>query len=131
MAVLERAKGRRGAALLRRCLGMLEDEPPDTRSELEHRILKLINEAGFPRPLSNIRICGYEVDICWQRYRLIVEADGRRIHATPQAFERDRQRDLDLERAGWHVIRVTWRQLIERPEQIIATLRVHLDVRGG
>jgi very-short-patch-repair endonuclease len=77
----------------------------------------------LPQPLINVRIAGHEVDICWPDHRLIVEADGRRTHGTPQAFERDRQRDLELALAGWRVVRITWRQLIESPEQVVAMLR--------
>lgn len=123
MEVLERANGRRGAGVLRCCLAKLTEEPPVTRSELERRILELIRDAGLPRPVANVRVAGYEVDLCWLDQRVIVEADGRRYHDTPQALERDRQRDLELGASGWRVIRITWRQLIERPEQIITTLR--------
>jgi very-short-patch-repair endonuclease len=128
IAVLKRANGRRGAGVLRRALAELTGEPPDSRSELERRILELIRDSGMPQPLVNIRIAGHEVDLCWPDQSVIVEADGRRTHATPQAFERDRQRDLDLELVGWHVIRITWRQLTERPEQIVATLRKRLGI---
>jgi very-short-patch-repair endonuclease len=132
--VLERANGRRGAGVLRRSLVRLTDEPPDTRSELERRLLELIRDSGLPRPVVNIRIAGYEVDICWPDKSVIVEADGRRTHGTPQAFERDRQRDLELTNLGWRVIRITWRQVAERPEQIVATVRRLLGTnaaRGG
>jgi very-short-patch-repair endonuclease len=123
MGVLQRANGRRGAGVLRRSLARLGDEPPDTRSELERRILDVIRDSGLPHPVVNIRVAGYEVDICWRDERVIVEADGRRTHGTPQAFERDRERDLVLASLGWRVIRITWRQVVERPEQVVATLR--------
>jgi very-short-patch-repair endonuclease len=123
MAALERASGRRGAGVLRRSLAKVADEPPDVRSELERRTLELVRYSGLPQPVLNVRIAGYEVDLCWPDHRVIVEADGRRTHDTPQAFERDRQRDLELAQAGWRVIRITWRQLMERPEQIVATLQ--------
>jgi very-short-patch-repair endonuclease len=124
--LLGEASGRRGAGVLRRCIAKLAEDPPDTRSELERRILDLIRDSGLPRPAVNIRIAGYEVDFCWRDERLIVEADGRRTHDTPQAFERDRQRDLELTSGGWLVLRVTWRQVVDRPEQIVAALRGRL-----
>jgi very-short-patch-repair endonuclease len=109
--------------MLRQCIAELTEEPPGTRSELERRILELIRDSGLPFPVANVRIAGYEVDLCWVDQRVIIEADGRRYHDTPQAFERDRQRDLELGALGWQVIRITWRQLIERPERILAALR--------
>jgi very-short-patch-repair endonuclease len=126
MRALERANGRRGAGMLRQCVAKLTEEPLGTRSELERRILELIRDAGLPRPVANVRVAGFEVDLCWLDQRFIVEADGRRTHDTPQAFERDRQRDLELGARGWQVIRITWRQLVERPEQIVAALRTAL-----
>ena len=69
---------------------------------------------------------GYEVDFHWPDARLIVETDGREAHDNPFAFERDRQRDLDLKLAGWEVIRITWRQLRDEPERITRLLRAKL-----
>jgi very-short-patch-repair endonuclease len=69
---------------------------------------------------------GYEVDFHWPAAKLIVETDGARTHATAIAFERDRQRDLDLKLAGWEVIRITWRQLRDQPERVVALLRAKL-----
>jgi very-short-patch-repair endonuclease len=42
------------------------------------------------------------------------------------AFEQDRRRDLDLQLADWHVIRLTWRQIAEQPERVLALLRKRL-----
>jgi very-short-patch-repair endonuclease len=75
----------------------------------------------------NTRVRGYEVDFHWPAQGLIVETDGRATHDTAIAFERDRARDLDLELAGWHVIRISWRQLRDQPDQIISVLRAWLE----
>ncbi len=125
-AVLVSTRGRRGAGRLRRRLADLADDPPLVRSELERRFLALIERANLPLPVVNGRVAGLEVDFNWLAHRLIAETDGRATHATAQAFERDRQRDLDLQLAGWRVIRVTWRQLADRPESVISLLRARL-----
>lgn len=57
---------------------------------------------------------------------LVVETDGRGIHDNPYAVEEDRSRDLDLELAGWHVIRLTWRQIAEQGERVVALVRPRL-----
>ena len=108
-----------------RALAELDDAPP-TRSELERRFLDLVRSASLPSPVTNGLVDGYEVDFHWPDARLIVETDGRETHATPLAFERDRERDLELTLAGWRVIRITWRQLRDAPERIVALLRAHL-----
>jgi very-short-patch-repair endonuclease len=48
------------------------------------------------------------------------------LGSTPLAFERDRRRDLDLELAGWHVVRAGWRQVVEEPHRLIAMLHTRL-----
>jgi very-short-patch-repair endonuclease len=121
-AVLTRSSGRRGAATLRHLMQRLTGEPALTRSELERRMLEIIREANLPMPVVNGLVEGYEVDFHWAEHRLIVEVDGRSVHDTAIAFERDRRRGLDLELAGWHVIRLTWRQVVETPEKVVSLL---------
>jgi very-short-patch-repair endonuclease len=93
------------------------------RSELEERFQAFLLNAGLPLPKTNQRVEGYEVDCVWPEQRLIVELDGHATHSPTHAFEGDRARDRRLEAAGWHVIRITWRQLHEEPELVEADLR--------
>jgi very-short-patch-repair endonuclease len=125
-AALDRGNGRGGTGTLRRLLGRLDDEVPLTRSELERRFLQLVRDALLPTPITNGQVNGYEVDFHWPDAKLIVETDGHATHATPFAFHRDRDRDLDLRLAGWEVMRITWRQLRDEPERIVALLRAKL-----
>jgi very-short-patch-repair endonuclease len=118
--------GLHGAGRLRRSLECLADEPPPTRSELERWFLELVRDAGLPAPFVNGLVVGYEVDFHWPSQRLIVEADGRSVHGTSAAFQRDRRRDLDLELAGWHVLRIGWRQITDHPDRVVALLRSRL-----
>ena len=88
--------------------------PAPTRSELEERFLRLCDTHGVPRPETNTRIEGVEVDFVWRDRRLIVEVDGFAYHRSPESFERDRERDARLTVAGWSVLRFTWRQVENR-----------------
>jgi len=45
------------------------------------------------------------------------------IHAIPSAFESDRARDAWLTARGYRVVRFTWRQLVDEPGMVVATLR--------
>jgi very-short-patch-repair endonuclease len=72
-----------------------------------------------------------EVDFCWPDRRLIVEADSWDFHKTRAAFERDRRRDLLLTAAGWTVLRITWRQLTTRPQEVIAALATSPSSAAG
>jgi very-short-patch-repair endonuclease len=117
--LLGRSPGRRGGAALRE---LLNHDPAFTRSEAEVRLLALLRAAGIPPTDVNVRLGRHEVDFLWREQRLVVEFDGYAYHSTRAAFERDRGRDADLQAAGYRVMRVTWRQLIETPEAVVARI---------
>jgi very-short-patch-repair endonuclease len=100
----------------------LHVEPALTRSEAERRLLQLVRAARLPRPETNVRIAGHEVDFVWREQRLVVEVDGFAYHATRQAFERDRRRDAALQAAGYRVLRFTWRQITKEPHAVVAQI---------
>jgi very-short-patch-repair endonuclease len=100
-----------------------EHEPDHTRSELERRFLALCRRHRIRTPEVNARIGPFTVDFLWSRSRLIVEVDGYRSHGSRAAFERDRERDLELKLRGYEVLRFTWLQLAERGAEVAAALR--------
>ena len=71
---------------------------------------------------ANVRVAGHEVDVLWPDAKLVVEVDGYAFHSTRAAFERDRRRDGELQAAGYRVLRLTWRQLADEPEAVVASL---------
>jgi len=113
------APGRRGSRALR---PLLDDAPGDTRREAERLLKQLIRRAQLPRPVFNAWIEGHEVDVAWPQHRLIVEVDGFAAHGTARAFERDRRLDQQRAAAGYRTVRVTWRQLTQEPEAVVARL---------
>jgi very-short-patch-repair endonuclease len=117
-AMVERAPRRRGATALRTLL----DVQGFSRSEAERRLRELVGRARLPPPQCNVRVAAYEVDFLWETERLIVEVDGYAYHGDREAFERDRRRDADLTAAGYRVVRITWRQLVEEPEAVAVRL---------
>ena len=126
----QRFPGRPGAPLLR---SVLDDYDPDgglPRSRLEERFLMLCRTAALPKPRANARIAladgPVEVDFLWPRERLVAELDGYRFHGTRSGFEQDRARDRRLLIAGYRVVRFTWRQLTDGPDEVIATIRALL-----
>ena len=117
-----------GAARLR---AALDAGPRFTRSEAERVLLRLVRRAGLPTPETNVRIAGMEVDALWRDERLVVEIDGFAFHGHRRAFEADRLRDQRLAAAGHAVVRLTWRQLTEEPERVVALLARLLGRRRG
>ena len=122
--VLGREPTRRGAPVIQ----ALIRDPRLTRSERERLLLKLIDQAQLPRPLTNVRTQGIPVDVLWPVEKLIVEFDGWGAHGHRLAFEKDRKRDQILVAAGYRVIRITDRQLLDEPLAVIA--RIAQALRG-
>jgi very-short-patch-repair endonuclease len=129
--LLIRSRGRRGVRRLRQAISLHDPREQLTKQELEGRFLRFCGRFRFPLPEVNghLIIDGISLmpDFLWRDARLIVEADSRRVHGTVTAFEKDRQRDQLLAAAGWTVIRCTWRQLRDEPEQLARTLRTLLS----
>jgi very-short-patch-repair endonuclease len=121
--LIARYPRRSGTTNLRAILKEAEAGLPFVRSELEERFQTFLLNAGIPSPETNQQVENLEVDCVWREAHLIVELDSRTFHDTTLAFEEDRRRDRRLEAAGWHVIRITWRQLLEEPDAIEADLR--------
>ena len=126
---IERNKRRPAAKRLQAVLDQHYIGSTPTWSELEEALLAACRRAGLPIPEVNAWIdpgdsdpTAIRVDFVWRAQRVIVETDGHKTHHTRQAFEHDRLRDQRLIVAGWTVIRVTWRQLIQRPNEVTERL---------
>lgn len=113
---------RRGVRHLRALVAAYRPTP-ETRSALEHRFVQLCRRAGLPQPAVNVPAGGYEVDALWPAQRLVVELDGYAFHHDRDSFERDRVRDEALQLAGYRVVRVTHRRLVEDPDSIVGSIR--------
>jgi hypothetical protein len=98
--------GRRGSGVLAEVVRIHSEATTRTRSDFEELVLAVCDDHGFPRPLVNQVICGYEVDFVWPEARL----------------ERDRVRDAALQVAGWRVIRLTWQRLNDDPVAVAQQL---------
>ncbi|HET7506796.1 MAG TPA: DUF559 domain-containing protein [Solirubrobacterales bacterium] len=128
--LLERYPGRRGSKNLqvlleaRGCGGI-------TRNDFEEAFVALVDRHGILRPRMNadfaIRGRFFEIDALWERERVAVELDSREIHGTHKKFESDRLRDRILVAEGWRTMRITWRQLLEEPDEIASDLKAAIE----
>jgi predicted transcriptional regulator of viral defense system len=122
---IERNRARPAANRLRGVLDQHYVGSTPTWSELEEALLAACRRAALPIPEVNALIdpgdddpTAIRVDFVWREQRVIVETDGHSTHHTRRAFEQDRLRDQRLIVAGWTVIRITWRQLTQRPNEV-------------
>jgi very-short-patch-repair endonuclease len=99
----ERHKGERGAPALRRIAG-----EPHTRSDLERRFRRFLDDHGLPQPEWNHPLGPYDVDCYWPQYGLVIEVDEAAHEFT---FEEDRARDRFLAGLGLRTMRVTEQSL--------------------
>ena len=110
--LLARYPHRRGSPSLNAQLSRYRG-PVDTRSELERLLDQLCNDHGLPQPRVNTVIEGRVRDFYWPHCRVVAEADSFGWHSSPSALNDDRERDVELTLAGYHVLRFTYEQVTE------------------
>jgi hypothetical protein len=125
-------KGRAGVGVLR---GMLEGYgagAPVPESVLERNLLRLLEKAHLPPPHRQFLVTDGEravarLDFAYPDLAVGIETDGYRWHGGRIGFERDRARVGELASLGWRVIQVTWKELDERPQNVVRRIRRALD----
>lgn len=126
LAELERIRGRfkRRCGLTKFDLLLAQHRPVShmTRSALEVLFLEVIRHAGLPEPAVNMWLLDMEVDFVWWAQRLVVEVDGAEYHRTDSARDRDHRRDAALQAAGYKVLHVSDRWLVNDPDDVARTV---------
>ena len=124
-----RHPGERGVARLRRILDEVDggaESPPETRTRL------LLVAAGLPRPETQVTISNERgffvarVDLGWRQQRVAVEYDGAHHWTDRRQRSRDIDRQAELERLGWRVVRVSAELLADRPGELVRRVRAAL-----
>lgn len=93
---------------------------PEMDSGLESIVRLWLIECGLPF-IHHASIAGLEVDFLIGD-SLVVELDGG-THKTPEAFERDRQRDAILVSLGYVVLRFTYDRVMHHSDEWKARIR--------
>jgi hypothetical protein len=109
MRTLTRHPHHPGTQILRAALDAYQPSPDD-KSALERAFAAwLATLPGIPAPERNVKLGAgrWEIDLLWRDHGLAVELDGRPYHTLPQDQERDRVKDVWLQRHDIHVVRVT------------------------
>jgi hypothetical protein len=127
--VLDRAPRHWGASALR---ALLADGHVPTRSELEDLALDVLAGAGVERPEVNpeLLLDGRRLrpDLLWRRQGVVVELDGGAWHADPLTRRNDAEKQAILEVHGYRVLRATWQQLVDHPQQTLARIHAALGL---
>jgi very-short-patch-repair endonuclease len=92
--------------------------------DLLHALLRRGHVGGWQGGASLLEHIGVpaQADVYFPAVRLVIEVDGRRAHG-PDRFQADRTRQNRLVAAGCTVLRYTWQDLVERPDEVLAQIR--------
>jgi hypothetical protein len=126
-------KGKPGTKRMGIVLAERGGKPERPQTELEFRLLDLLERAGLPLPEREFNApwlapSNGRVDLAYRDHRLVMEGDSRRWHNTVDAFITDRERDNRAMLAGWRVLRYTWWDVAERPEYVVMQVREALGL---
>ena len=125
--------GARGLVQLRQVIE-LSDEGAESVWETRTRLAIIAD--GFPRPESQVHVFDAagqfigRADLGWPQWRVLVEYDGN-DHFNFEQRNRDVERWNALEAAGWRVIRVKKRQLIQGRALLMQQIRQILREAGA
>ena len=125
LAVLGR-RGRPGTALMRRLISEFGPDYVPTESALEELFLSVVVAAGLEPPARQV-VLGEDrpigrVDFVYRQAGLVIEIDSR-WHDGPEDRYDDRWRDNELHAAGWRVLRIRYRDLVQQPERVVRLIR--------
>jgi hypothetical protein len=110
--VLRVAKCHPRAPGLRRLESALELVDAGAQSPRESYLRLLLNDAGLPRPQTQIPVLGVDgipvayLDLGWEDYLVAVEYDGDQHRTDRRQYVKDVRRLEMLERMGWIIVRV-------------------------
>lgn len=132
---LYRLKGR-GARRARATLPYLSSlcESPG-----ETLLLIAIIDGGLPRPAQQVNVVVggrvYRPDFLYEDEKVIVEFDGHIKYTdygpTDRAVMSERRREKQLQNQGWIVLRYSWAQVRNHPEQVASEIAAMLELRRG
>jgi hypothetical protein len=125
-----RSRGRVGVRLLDE---LLVDAGGHTM--LEREFLRLMREAGLPRPETQVvfadgRRTIARVDFLYREWGIVVEVTGRIGHSTPQERARDAQRRNELLDLALRVYEYTWEDVVDTPYRVQREMRERLRAAG-
>lgn len=138
LPVIERESGRRrrGIVFYRELVeARLPDAPQPDSSYLERILERLLSKISVPEwTREHAFTLGdrpSRVDVFISAWNVVIEADGRNIHARRAAFEIDRIRDNELATRGIQVVRLTYEMLTKDPDGCMETILAVGRVRSA
>lgn len=121
---------RYGSKQARQLVRQAADLAASHAERLCHRVLRSASLTNFE---ANVVVAGidgsYKVDLAFINERVVIEIQGWAFHQDPDQRRADDAKAIDLQLAGWVVIRLTWQDLTSRPAWVVGTVRAALTRR--
>jgi hypothetical protein len=96
-------------------------------SVLESAARVVFDDYGLEPPELQVTVHlprhAFLVDFCWEKHRVIAEADGLAKYAGNKELIAQFERDRLLRDAGYKVVHFTWRELFKTPDLVITRIR--------
>lgn len=123
-AVLPALAGSPGHRMRQRIVRASADNPWSGGERHLHRLLRQ-RRVGDWVANAAVTIEGrtYHPDVLFEQARVVVEFDGYEVHSKREVFASDRRRQNRLVLAGYTVLRVTWQDVTERPDEVVDCIR--------
>jgi len=119
---------RRGKPGIRKIRALLEERESGPRdgTPLERLGAQVLRTFGIPEPIFEFPLPwdpDKRFDVAFPLAKLAIEWDSRLWHDREDSFERDRARDRQALLHGWRVVRFTWSDVMQRPDEVADTVR--------
>lgn len=118
-----------GAHGMRRAGELLVAAADRADSAAERRLLRLLRDAGITGYVRGLAVGPWLLDVAFPASRVWLEVDGWAWHADVERFRADRRKQNALVAEGWTVLRFTWSDLTDRPDDTVRRVRVALRSR--
>jgi hypothetical protein len=118
-------RGKPGIQMIRTILEERESGPRDG-TPLERLGAQVLRTYGIPEPAFEFPLPWdpeKRFDAAFPHAKLAIEWDSRLWHDREDSFERDRERDRQALLHGWRVVRFTWSDVMQRPDEVADTVR--------
>ena len=120
--------GRAGRRVLRQLLEERDERDQAVESELEQRLLHLLRRSGLPLPNPQHRVTEEgrfvaRLDFAYPAYLLGIEVDGYRWHSGAERWRQDLRRENRLKLLGWTLLRFSWHDVRNQPNQVVEQIR--------
>lgn len=125
-------QGRKGCGSVRVLLEERIANELVSASKLERIGMQLFERGGIPRPIWQYPAPWNDqerIDFAWPEWWCGVESDSRRWHTGVADFERDCRRDRLSLLSQWMILRFTWRDFVDIPDNVLGQVRAMIDSR--